>query len=136
MTCIEEEDEMYLSDSQYLSLLQTIKEAINTPNFKPIWYDCTDIGDKSTQTNCGLCNDNFTTKDMAMFPNEFPERKDMKYPKEYHKCPFDYRKKQSLNGCFYTCWFFKRHLTDINKIQDLVEQQIMIGINNPLKIKN
>lgn len=122
--------DLYITDMEYLQLLQKIKEVVNKPDFKPTWYDSTTMGDKYTETNCGLCNDNFTTKDTAMFPDQFPQRKDMKYAKSEHKCPFDFRKKVGWNGCFYTCWFFKRGLTNLTKIRQLVDEQIQRGLNN------
>lgn len=125
-----EDNHLNITDQQYLDLLLKIKETVNQPNFKPIWDDSDQIGNKYTESNCGLCNDNFTIKETALFPKDFPQRKDMKYHKQIHKCPFDFRKKVGFNGCFYTCWFFKRGLRDVNKIRSLVDEQIKIGLNN------
>ena len=124
---------LYLTDTQYLQLLQKIGETVNQSNFRPRWEDSTEIGSKHTLSNCGLCNDDFTTPETAMFPSEFPQRKDMKYAQEHHKCPFDFRTKMGLMGCFYTCWFFKRHMCNITKIRQLVTDQLQKGINNAVK---
>ena len=102
--------DLYLTDEQYLELLDKIEEVLASG--APLYIDdCNDIGNKHTESNVGLCNDNLTTKETAMWPEEFPRRTDMKYSKDYHICPFDNRfdaiekgkKKCMFNGCFYTC---------------------------------
>jgi hypothetical protein len=108
------EDDIYLSDKQYLDTLYKIKRTISRKGFKIICEDSTQIGNKYTTSNCGMCSDDFTTKETALFPDEFPERKSMKYRKEYHHCPFDWREPLAWKsdyiryGCFYTCAIFQK----------------------------
>jgi hypothetical protein len=97
----------YLTDLQFLDLLRVILKTLSQPGFKRSCYDSTDTGDKYTESNCGCCNNNFTNKKTAMWPDEFPGRKTMKHRKTRHLCPFDSRDKGGANGCFYTCMLFR-----------------------------
>lgn len=98
---------MTLSDAQYLEILYKIRNIVNGPNFVVCAVDSTEIGNKYTESNCGMCNDNFTDEDMALFPDQYPSRKTMKYRAENHKCPFDERKIGDFSmGCFYDCYIF------------------------------
>jgi len=116
---------MYLTDKQYLTLLKTIRAELDTGK-KVSGYDCTDIGNKDTSFSFGLCCDDYTTLDTAMFPSEFPNRASMKYTKKYHKCPLDWRKLSEMDGrgCFYTCSFFQRGLKDKERIKKLYDDLI------------
>jgi len=131
--------EMYLTDKQYYSILLKIKKVVNQNSFKPYCDDCNITGMKYTETNCGFCNDEFTKKETAMFPKDFPERKDMKYCKSNHKCPFDTRvlDVDYAYGCFYYCYLFQskgkatveiireivnKLIEEIEKCADLVKQ--------------
>lgn len=114
-----------LTDDQYLELLQRIRSSLdNVPRVSG--YDCTDIGNKSTDVNVGLCNEEFTTLDTALFPDEYPERLASKYREDHHRCPLDYRAMEqlTLQGCFYTCSYFKRGLKDIPTIKSLYDAEI------------
>lgn len=102
--------DLYLTDEQYLELLDKIEEVLASG--APLYIDdCNDVGNKHNESNVGLCNDNFTTKETAMWPEQFPQRMDMKYTQHYHICPFDNRfdkleqgkRCNMINGCFYTC---------------------------------
>jgi len=94
-----------LTDIQYISILKQILEVVQTPNFKGTVYDSTTTGDKYTESNCGFCNEMFTTKDTALFPDEFPDRKSLKYREDHQRCPFDRRAmdNKDMNGCYYHC---------------------------------
>lgn len=99
--------DIYLSDDQYMEILIKIRDIVTKPGFKPSGCDSNYIGDKSTTTNCGMCNHNdLTTKENSMWPEEFPQRKVMKYAKNHQSCPFDMREKPSRSGCFYDCYVF------------------------------
>jgi len=117
--------ELYLTDEQYMRLLAKVKETINQPDFEVYCYDSTYPGDKYTESNCGLCNDEFCELDMALFPESFPDRKSKKYKENWHKCPFDMRAMSGefRSGCFYTCYLFKtRHgQHDIELMKQLVD---------------
>lgn len=104
---------MYLSDKEYEKILVKIKDAVNKDGFTPYCRDSDQIGNKYNKTNCGFCNDNFTDPETALFPDKFPVRKEMKYRKKHHICPFDTRQfgltiKQPscYTGCFYHCYLF------------------------------
>lgn len=99
---------MYLTDEQYLALIEECKKIAAKSDFNPVGDDCTIPGMKSTESNCGLCNEDLTTLETALFPKDFPRRKSMKYRRDYHKCPLDMRAKPGLTGCFYTCVLFNR----------------------------
>lgn len=120
--------ELYLNDKQYFILLENIKKTINTHDFKVYCYDSTEIGNKYTASNCGLCNDEYCTFEMALFPRSFPDRKTIKYRENWHKCPFDMRpiSNNLKNGCFYTCYLFKTHngKHDIELMKLMVENTI------------
>ena len=102
---------MYLTDEAYKTLLVKIREVVSAEGFTVERNNCDDIGAKDTSTNCGLCNDNFTTKETAMWPELFPKRNDMAYPRTHHHCPFDTRRPlghNDVDGCFYTCLMFAK----------------------------
>lgn len=106
---------MYLTNEQYLEILNVIEKELNK-NINPNIFDNDTIGNKYTNSNIGFCNDNFTTYETALFPDDFLKfnRKTLKYRLKPHACPFDnrvrnlYEKEEdtSINlgsGCFYTC---------------------------------
>lgn len=109
--------DIYLTDEQYLKLLDKVKDLVIREDSYFV-FDSTTIGDKYTTSNIGLCNEELTDLDTALFPNEFKNynRKCMKYKKEHHLCPFDNRIKlietkettNMLNGCYYTCSLQKK----------------------------
>lgn len=117
--------ESHLSDAQYLDLLQKIKARINQPEFVVYCYDSTVVGNRYTESNCGLCNEEFVTADTAMFPGYFPGRRDMKYRQKHHKCPFDLRGAEPAEGfsmgCFYSCYLFKNRQHDLVHMNALVD---------------
>lgn len=98
-----------LTDEQYEDLLRKMLETVTSLNFEPTCVDSTDIGDKYTRSNCGLCNDEYTTIETAMWPDQFPQRKTMKYRGRNHKCPYDMR--ESVIhwewSCFFKCRLFQ-----------------------------
>jgi len=122
--------EIHLTDEQYYSILLKIKKTVDQEGFKPTCDDCTMVGMKHTETNCGLCNDNFTEKETALFPNEFPERKSMKYSQDNHKCPFDQRINKNYSyGCFYHCCLFQHQRyrskeVTIEELREMVDKTI------------
>ena len=111
-------EDMYMSDEEYLKILEKIVETVDAPDFKPEFYDDNTIGSKRTWSNCGLCNDDenstFATKENVAFPDQFPGRRDFKYFKDNQQCPFDFRKIKGVNGCFFTCYLFKNKWSSIN----------------------
>lgn len=101
---------MEISDERYLEVLEVILRKLDNKGFSPKFFDDTTIGDKSTETNIGLCNPNFGVKHHLAF---------------HHKCPFDTRpfglknweEIEDLRGrnvfflgynssCFYYCYIF------------------------------
>ena len=123
---------IYLTDEQYYSILLKIKETVNAPDFAVRCVDSTTIGDKYTWSNCGFCNDNFTEEETALFPDQFPGRKSMKYRLENHKCPFDLRRKPGIlgwgSGCFYRCYVFShrgKRDWDLDYMKALVDETIL-----------
>jgi len=131
-----------LTNKQYHNLLLKIRNTVNSPNFQPYCYDSTTIGDKYTESNCGLCNDAYTTLETALFPEEYKKygRRSRKYRKKNHKCPFDLRfgtdGKGFIHynwGCFYHCFLFGngiefkelgKNKDDVDFIRKLVEETI------------
>ncbi len=104
-----------LTNKQYYNLLLKIRNTVDDLNFKPYCYDSITIGDKFTKSNCGLCNEDYTELETALFPDDFKKygRKSRKYRKKNHKCPFDLRfgtdGKDFTDygwGCFYHCFLF------------------------------
>jgi len=122
----EDHAELYLTDEQYLRLLVKVKETVNKPDFEVHRFDSTFPGDKYTESNCGLCNDEFCELDMALFPEQFPERKTTKYREQWHKCPFDTRPMTSefKSGCFYTCYLFDKQYGehDVELMKEMIEE--------------
>ena len=129
--------DIYLTDDQYKAILIKIQKIVNQENFKYSCEDSNTIGNKYNISNCGFCNDNFTEKNTALFPDQFPERKSMKYRLKNHKCPFDMRAKlEELdmgygNGCFYHCYLFQSEKKgirpNITKIREMVDKTIKEG---------
>ena len=120
--------DLYLTDKQWLSILYKIRDTISKPGFKPGGCDSTEPGNKYTETNCGLCNDNFTTLKTSLFPEEFKDgRTTMKYTEDHQICPFDTRPRDSdhFSGCQYTCGIFNKKLLKGNKLLDLVNETII-----------
>lgn len=119
--------DIYLTDSEYLNLLKRARQRLD--QVKEIrCEDSTEIGFKHTLSNVGLCDDGLTTKEIALFPKEFPKRCSMKYQGRNHKCPLDGRKKSGIlgwgNGCFFKCLLFQGHLNDIKEIKRLYDKRI------------
>lgn len=121
---------LYLTNKQYLDILDMIENKLNN-KVNPNIYDNTIVGDKSTNSNIGLCNEEFTTLQTALFPNDYKKynRKDMKYTLNNHACPFDNRvrnpdnKNGSMNlgcGCYYTCCL-KNNKYSNEKLKEYVE---------------
>lgn len=106
-------DGLYLTDEQYLRILKRIRVTVTSEGFEVGCSDCTLVGQKSTDSNCGFCNDAYTERDMALFPDQFPGRRTMKYRGKNHRCPFDMRDNPDIlgwgYGCFFECYLF-RHL--------------------------
>ena len=102
---------LYLTDKQYVRVLRKIEAAIACDNFRVSCSDCTMIGNKSTDSNCGFCNDAYVGEDMALFPDQYPERMTMKYRWRNHRCPFDMSEESGIlgwgYGCFSRCYLFK-----------------------------
>lgn len=80
------ERNIYLTDEQYLSLLIRQRDRI-THIKEASGEDSTHSGDKYTVTNVGLCDELLTTKDTALWPEDFPQRKSMKYRKKAPQMP-------------------------------------------------
>lgn len=120
-----DEKNLHLNDDQYLTLLKKVRKCLDTLSYAD-GFDDTTIGCKDTQCNVGLCNDEMTEKEFSMRPDEFPQRKVMKYRQEHHKCPLDYRpvSKEFRSGCFYTCLFFKKNLRNIEEIKKHYDNRI------------
>jgi len=119
----------YLTDEQYLDLLRRARKRLDL--VKDVWCeDSVDVGFKHTKSNVGLCNNGLTTKGIALFPREFPGRREMKYRGWKHKCPLDGRKKVDFLGwgfgCFFGCLLFKSHLGDLGVIKRLYDEQIRL----------
>lgn len=121
---------MYLTDKQYYDLLKRARKSLDNID-RVSGYDCTVVGNKSTDTNIGLCDDSLTTKEIAKFPQYFPHNKALKYRKKHHKCPLDWRKEPEEFGCFYKCLFFQKGLKDLEKIKELYDESL-----KPLTIKH
>lgn len=116
------ESDIFLTDKQYFWLLQKARDNLDKIE-KAEGCDSTETGNKYTKTNIGLCNTDLTTLETALFPDQYPERKSLKYRKENHMCPLDSRSYKTT-GCFYTCLFFKNNLKDIGKIKLLYDKLI------------
>lgn len=129
--------DIYLTDKQYKSILLKIKKTVDQEGFQYTCFDSTTAGDKYTESNCGLCNNNFTEKDTALFPDQFPERKSMKYRLENHKCPLDMRVKAYSfgEGCFYHCCLFQNVRYRKKKISiDELREMVNIAVQKATKL--
>ena len=124
---------LYLTDRQYLDILEKIEQKLKEGSFDYYIYDSNEIGNKYTESNLGFCNEDYTTLDTALFPNQFIEfgYKGMKYKKENQACPFDDRVRTLKNekgcfnsigwGCYYTCCLRREGLSKeelLNYISD------------------
>jgi len=117
---------MYMTRDEYLYLLKKVRIRLEDKTLKVGGDDCTIIGMKNTECNVGLCDDSLAEKSFSLFPDEFPERKSLKYFQPHQKCPMDWRpaSKAFRSGCFYTCRFFKKGLTDKQTIKELYDKRI------------
>ena len=123
------EKDLYLNDEQYNRLLTKVEELI--PQFNSfLVVDSTTLGNKYTTSNVGLCNDELTEIDMALFPELFEKgRKVMKYRMPHQICPFDSRlskiendkRTNMVNGCYYTCTL-RQETSDKELLLSLVER--------------
>lgn len=121
-------DELHLTDEQYVRILKKMRRLL-VDGFVVWRADSTFVGDKWTKSNAGFCNDELTDKDSAMWPENWPERKDMKYLQDKHKCPYDMRKEPGLlgwgSGCFSECYLFSlRNGHDLQLMRKLVDDLI------------
>lgn len=127
--------ELELTDEQYLRVLKKIGATLAQSDFKVGCSDCVVPGQRSTDSNCGFCNDAYTDEDMALFPAQFPARKSMKYRQENHRCPFDVRDNPGILGwgwsCFSECYLF-RHLGkrdwDVSLMRRMVDHAIGVAV--------
>jgi len=104
-------NDLYLTDEQYVSILKKIEATVMQKDFVVRCDDSVAIGAKGTYSNCGFCNEDYTDKETALFPSQYPDRKTMKYRKDNHKCPFDARGTVNFlgygSGCFFNCYLFE-----------------------------
>ena len=118
-------NDLYFTDKQYLELLIRARKLLDRVD-KVSCYDSTEIGNKYTESNVGLCNDEkLCTKEVALFPKEWPQRKDLKYLGNEQLCPLDSKVKYNGQGCFYKCLIFQKGFKDIKKIKRLYEKKIL-----------
>lgn len=140
---------LYLTDEQYLDLLKKIRKDLE--GLQEVFADdCTITGMKHTISNVGLCagvetesgwsKDKYTTRETAMWPEDFdkidkvkypyPQQFTMKYRQDKHRCPLDNRKKGGFDGCFYTCMIFKpvkgKTVPTIEEIKVMYDKQIAL----------
>lgn len=119
---------MYLTDEQYLDILYKIRMRVGSLGFRPSAFDSAFPGDKYTESNCGFCCGEFVTEETALFPEQFPERRSMKYRLDAHKCPFDMRETPDVLGwgwgCFSECYVFHCHPPDVQLMRTLVANRI------------
>jgi len=143
-----EQDDMYLTDKQYLELLIRIRADLDKIEKVEV-EDCTDIGYKHTTVNVGVCasvpmkglgwsKDKYTTLETAKWPEAFktigkvkysyPQQFAMKYRGNDHKCPLDGRHKaDGLGfgyGCFYRCRAFNEKSITLKEIKELYDKAI------------
>lgn len=112
---------IHLTDAQYREILNKILEVVQQENFHAIVEDSEQIGNKYTTSNCGLCSQQYTTQETAMFPEDWPSRRELKYTLANHRCPFDSRESANYSyGCFFYC-ILKRQKTNL---APLVEKAI------------
>lgn len=125
---------LHLTDIQYLSLMKRIRKSLDKIE-KIDADDCTIIGMKHTIVNVGLCAKGFTTRDTAMWPEDFdkigktkypyPQQTSMKYREEKHRCPLDKRKIGNFGwGCFYSCRAFQDKNLILNEVKRLYDETI------------
>ena len=127
---MEKNKELYMSDVEYVKILERIVETVKQPGFEPKFYDDTTNCAKRTWSNCGLCNDDenstFATKENVAFPDQFPHRRDFKYFETHQQCPLDWRKNPDINGCFHTCYLFgnKESSISVDSIRSMVMRRL------------
>jgi len=115
-----------LTNVEYLDLLKRAREYVR--NLKvALGKDSDTVGSKYTWTNVGLCNEELTTKETALLPEQWEQcNRTMKYLKRHHKCPLDWREAsmEVRSGCFYTCLFFQKKYKNIERIIALYDERI------------
>jgi hypothetical protein len=96
---------------------------VNKPDFRPLYDDCMETGNKHTESNCGLCNDDFFDRDMDLHPEQFRRFRTPKYQLDHHKCPMDLRANGPFGfGCFYDCYLFSNRMPTPEKIKEMVQK--------------
>lgn len=84
-----------MTDEQYLYSLRQLCDVVST---KPVsGYDCTVIGNKSTECNWGFCSEDSTIWPIGKQPHQ--------------PCPLDKELREN-SGCFYRCLYFQDGLRD------------------------
>ena len=147
---MKDDKELYLTDAQYLDLLKKARASLDDIT-EIDSEDSTQIGNKHTVSNVGLCagidtgrgwyKDKFTTLETAMWRKEFkkigkvkyesPQMFSMKYRGEGHRCPLEHTrpfKKGFWGGCFYRCRVFqkKEQTPSLAEIKELYDKEIEV----------
>lgn len=125
----EKHTELYLTKEEYLTVLKRVRAKIARikKSEEEVWgYDDTTMGQKNTECNVGLCHDDpeIFTKEMNLWPEQYPERVAPKYLQDDCCCPLSKRQHLGSSGCFYRCKFFKDKLRDLGVILTLYDQRI------------
>lgn len=109
---IEYKPHLYLTDEEYLRILQNLKEEIQ--NDAKLVYENSDApGDNYNYCSWGLCSISKSIAPeptMHLWPDRFVKESKvaMKYRQPHQKCPLDKRQFSTSLGCFYSCRIFNK----------------------------
>lgn len=107
---IECKPHLYLTDEEYLRILQNLKEEIQN-GAQLVYENSDDQGNSYNFCSWGLCSisRNIAPEPiMHLWPDRFVKESKVaiKYRQPHQKCPLDQRVHESSFGCFYSCRVF------------------------------
>lgn len=108
---IEYKPDLYLTDEEYLRILQNLKDEIQNSGVQLVYENSDDFGNSYNYCSWGLCS---ISKNIApeptmhLWPDRFVKESKVaiKYRQPHQKCPLDKRQSENSLGCFYSCCVF------------------------------
>lgn len=122
---------LYLTDEEYLRILQNLKKEIQN-DARLVYENSNAPGNSYNFCSWGLCSISKSIAPeptMHLWPDRFIKESKvaMKYRQHHQKCPLDKRQVSTSLGCFYSCRVFgkrRERLPSKEKIFQLIDDCI------------